>query len=55
MKIYKEYFRKDEDIVDEILKTQGEQIEKASQIVSDSIGKDGLIHSLGVVHSLIHA
>jgi uncharacterized phosphosugar-binding protein len=55
MKKYKEYFRNVNSIIDRILETQGGQIEKAAEIVSDAIEKDGLIHTLGVGHSHIVA
>ena len=51
MKKYEEFFMNVNAVIEQILKTQGEQIEKAADIISDSIAQDGLVHTFGVGHS----
>ena len=51
MKKYEEFFMNVNAVIEQILKTQGEQIERAADIISDSIAQDGLVHTFGVGHS----
>lgn len=51
MSKYKEYIQVVLEMVEEIRETQGEQIERAAQIVAAAIARDGLLHTLGVGHS----
>lgn len=51
MKKFEEYFVAVNDMVDEILQTQRHQIERAAEIVSQTISQDGLVHTIGVGHS----
>ncbi|HEY60094.1 MAG TPA: SIS domain-containing protein [Anaerolineae bacterium] len=51
MRRYEEYFTKVLKIVNSVLDTQGQNIELAAEIVSQTIAKDGLVHALGVGHS----
>jgi uncharacterized phosphosugar-binding protein len=48
---FEEYFAAVNDMVDEILETQGQQIKRAAEIVSQAVAHDGLVHTVGVGHS----
>ena len=51
MKKFEEYFAAVLEMVDEILQTQSQEIERAANIVSQTIAQDGLVHTVGVGHS----
>lgn len=51
MKKYEEFFMNVNAVIEQIIKTQGANIEKAADIISDAIAQDGLIHTFGVGHS----
>jgi uncharacterized phosphosugar-binding protein len=51
MRKFEEYFTAVLEMVDEILQTQSQEIERAANIVSQTIAQHGLIHTVGVGHS----
>lgn len=51
MKKYEAFFKNTNEVVARVLNTQGEQIEKAAEFVSDTLAQDGLVHTFGVGHS----
>lgn len=55
MNTINEYYQKIHTILDQIVQTQAEQIEKAAQIVADTVAQDGIIYTFGTGHSHIIA
>jgi len=53
--LYRQYFKKIQNILDEVLKNEYKNIEKAAGIISESIKKDGIIHVFGCSHAGILA
>lgn len=51
--LYQEYFKQVERVLSEIMKTQNKKIEKAAEIVADSLAKDGMLYVFGCGHSHI--
>lgn len=51
MKKFEEFFLNTNKVVDKVLGTQGDQILKAADFVSECLEKDGLVHTFGVGHS----
>ncbi|MTI94670.1 MAG: SIS domain-containing protein [Firmicutes bacterium] len=52
--LYKEYFTKIKDILAEVEATQGENIDKAAELVADAIGNGGVLHVFGCGHSQMY-
>lgn len=48
---YKEYFHRIFEILEKIEKTQGENIKKAADIVTECVINDGILHTFGTGHS----
>jgi len=48
---FKDYFNRIKELLDEIEETQPEGIEKAAELVSQTVKQDGLIHTFGTGHS----
>jgi len=51
MEKYVEFHKNASEVVDKVFQTQGGQIEQAAKIISETLAKDGLIHTFGVGHS----
>ena len=51
--LYQEYFREVEKVLQKIIDTQKKEIERAAEIVSDSLMKDGILYLFGCGHSHI--
>jgi uncharacterized phosphosugar-binding protein len=52
---YEQFFDEIGLLLDKIRKTQGPNIEKAADLISDAVSKDGLIHVFGTGHSNVLA
>ncbi|MFP4589805.1 MAG: SIS domain-containing protein, partial [Candidatus Acetothermia bacterium] len=48
---FKDYFEKVKEMLEDVEKTQEEDIHRAAELVSDAVEKDGLIHTFGTGHS----
>lgn len=53
--LYKEYLKKIHDIFEKVEATQSDNIEKAANIIADSIQKGGILHVFGCGHSQMYA
>lgn len=53
--LYEKYMNKIKEIFDDVEKTQGGNIEKAADIVADSIKNEGVLHIFGCGHSQMFA
>jgi uncharacterized phosphosugar-binding protein len=53
--VWKKFADHISELIDELKKTQGQNIEKAAKIVSDSIETDGIVHTFGTGHSALIA
>lgn len=51
--LYQDYFKQVEKVLSGVMETQNERIEKAAQIVADSLAKDGMLYVFGCGHSHI--
>jgi uncharacterized phosphosugar-binding protein len=51
MVVYREYFRKLYDIIEDVLGSQGTRIETAAQWMAESIAAGGVVHLFGSGHS----
>lgn len=51
MKAYEQVFEGMENVLKKIRETQGPNIEKAAELIADTIMNDGIIHSFGAGHS----
>ena len=51
MKGYEQFFNGIQAIFEQIRRTQGENIEKASGLIADSVIQDGVVHIFGTGHS----
>jgi uncharacterized phosphosugar-binding protein len=49
--IYRDYFRRLYDIIEEMLGSQARNIESVSRLMADSIASDGIVHLFGSGHS----
>lgn len=49
--IYQEYFRKVEHVLGTVMHTQSKKIEKAAEIVAESLARDGMLYVFGCGHS----
>lgn len=48
---YLQFFNEITGMLNEIVESQAENIEKAADLVSDCVAQDGIVHTLGVGHS----
>lgn len=55
MNTINEYLHEIHTILDRVVETQREQIEKAAQIVADTVARDGIVYTFGTGHSHIIA
>ncbi len=53
--LYKDYMSKVKEIFEDVEKTQAKNIEKAADIVAESIRNDGVLHVFGCGHSQMYA
>jgi len=53
--LYKKYMGKVKEIFEDVEKTQAKNIEKAAEIVAESIQNDGVLHVFGCGHSQMYA
>lgn len=53
MKYFNEYLRKVKQILERIEREQGENIERAAELMADAIAAGGLVHLFGSGHSVI--
>ena len=51
--MYRSYFKKVMEILNEVLEYEGRNIETAAQIISDSIKENGIVHVFGCSHAAI--
>lgn len=49
--LYQKYWQEVNAVVDSVMNTQAEKIEKAARIVADSLKKDGMLYVFGCGHS----
>ena len=45
------FWEKAQDILDRVVRTQSEQIRRASEVMADCIERDGVVHTYGTGHS----
>lgn len=51
--LYQEYFAQVEHVLTKVIKTQGEKIQRAAEVVAGSLEKDGMLYVFGCGHSHI--
>lgn len=53
MLLYRKYWKEVEEVLDRVMETQAEAIEKAAALVAESLAKDGMLYVFGCGHSHI--
>ena len=51
--LYRDYWKQVNSVIDYVMDTQAEKIEKAARMVADSLAKDGMLYVFGCGHSHI--
>ena len=51
--LYRKYWQEVNAVMEQVMTTQGEEIEKAAKLVADSLAKDGMLYVFGCGHSHI--
>lgn len=51
MKAYEQYFNRMQEVVNKVLESQKENIEKAAKLLADTTQQDGIIYGFGTGHS----
>ena len=49
--LYRKYWQEVNAVVEQVMTTQAENIEKAAKLVAESLAKDGMLYVFGCGHS----